>query len=100
MLLMWMAWYDGASRTIPGQQISPHDPIGGLFTWTSDSGWGIEAGYDENGAACRGGPLTTGLHRYVVDPVLSLLGWDDLPHCDETDLDDYAVLGVKVQTVP
>ncbi|MCY1071509.1 hypothetical protein OV090_42595 [Nannocystis sp. RBIL2] len=97
MLLMWMAWHAGGSRTVPGQQISPHDPIGGLFTWTSQSNWDIEAGYGETGATCRGGSPQTGMHRLWIDPVLTLIGWDALPHCDASDLDDYAVLGVKVQ---
>lgn len=97
MLLMWMAWHAGQSRTIPGQMISPHDPIGGLFTWTNDPAWGIEAGYGSTGATCRGGPFTTGLHRYIPDPVLNLAGWSSLPHCTPLSLPNMATLGVKVE---
>lgn len=97
MLRMWMAWHDDAPRTEPGNLISPHDPLGGLFTWTSASGWNIEGGYDEDGASCRGGSTTHGKHREVVNPVLNLTGWSSLPHCNTaTTLAAKAVLGVKV----
>lgn len=98
MLLMWMAWHAGASRTQPGKLISPHDPIGGLFTWTAGPGWGIEGGYSSTGASCRGGTLSQGLHRNFISPVTTLTGWSSLPHCDATNLDSMAVLGVKVPT--
>lgn len=96
MLLMWMAWFGGKTRTIPGQQISPHDPIGGLFTWTGDPDWDIEAGYSFNGASCRGGDPSVGMHRYIIDPVLNLVGWANLPHCTAGNLGSMATLGVKV----
>lgn len=96
MIRMWMAWHDGESRTNPGNLISPHDALNGLFTWTTAAGYTIEGGYDEDGASCRGGSLTLGKHREIYNPVVNLPGWSALPHCDATDLDDYAVLGVKV----
>jgi hypothetical protein len=95
MLLMWMAWHAGASRTTPGMIISPHDPIKGLFTWTNDPTYGIEGGYVYNGAACRGGPLTTGLHRLFDSPVTTLTGWSALPYCSAGNIGSMAVLGVK-----
>lgn len=94
-LLMWMAWHAGASRTQPGMIISPHDPINGLFTWTNDPTFGIEGGYVVSGAACRGGSLTTGLHRLWDNPVMTLTGWGALPHCDAGNIGSMAVLGVK-----
>lgn len=97
MLLMWMAWHDGATRTQPGQMISPHDPIGGLFTWTGDADWDLEGGYMNSGASCRGGSLTEGLHRLIPAPVLNLAGWSALPHCDASDIAAHATLGVKVE---
>lgn len=99
MLLMWMAWHQGASRTQPGKKIWPHDPIGGLFTWTSLSTWDVEAGYGISGASCRGtGPgLATGLHRNYTAPTLTLVGWSALTPCTAGTLDQYAVLGVKVE---
>lgn len=97
MLLMWMAWFNGASRTEPGQIIWPHDPINGLFTWTADPTWGIEAGYDATGATCRGGTLAAGLHRLIPQPVLNLVGWADLPYCDAAHIANFATLGVKVE---
>jgi hypothetical protein len=97
-LLMWMAWHAGASRTEPGALISPHDPIGGLFTWTAEPTWDVEAGYKAGGAACRGGPVANGLHRKYVDPVQTLANWANLPYCDASAIDGgAAVLGVKVQ---
>lgn len=96
MLLMWMAWHAGQSRTEPGMMISPHDPIGGLFTWTGDPTWGIEAGYSAGGASCRGGSIGEGLHRLFAEPVTTLTGWINLPHCDAGNLGSMAVLGVKV----
>lgn len=99
MLLMWMAWFDGATRTIPGQKISPHDPLHGLFTWTNSQFWDIEAGYGSAGASCRGGSLAYGLHRLIPEPVLNLAGWSNLVHCDAGDIASKAVLGVKVEVV-
>lgn len=96
-LKMWMAWHDGAPRTVPGKIISPHDPINGLFTWTNASGWGIEAGYDADGASCRGGSTLWGLHRHIYHPLQNLTGWLDLPYCTAATLDEHAVLGVKVE---
>lgn len=99
-LLMWMAWFDGAPRTEPGMKISPHDPIKGLFTWTADPAWDVEAGYGAGGAVCRGGDLVTGLHRLIDDPMSNLPGWDQLPYCDAAHLANLAPLGVKVELPP
>ncbi|MCY1061134.1 ADYC domain-containing protein [Nannocystis sp. SCPEA4] len=96
MLRMWMAWHGGQSRTIPGRMISPRDELGGLFDWTSDPDWSIEAGYGASGARCRGSSPTIGMHRQWIDPVISLPGWATLPHCTDSTLHNYAVLGVKV----
>lgn len=96
MLLMWMAWFDGQTRTIPGQTIAPHDPIKGLFTWTNSQLWDIEGGYGSTGATCRGGSLEYGMHRLIPEPVLNLAGWANLPHCDANNIASKAVLGVKV----
>ena len=98
MLLMWMAWYAGSSRTQVGNKIWPHDPIGGLFTWTADPTWDVEAGYSATGATCRGtGPgFAQGLHRNFVNPVVTLPGWSALPPCTATTLPSLATLGVKV----
>lgn len=99
MPLMWMAWHAGASRTQPGQAIWPHDPIGGLFTWTADPDWGVEAGYSSTGATCRGtGPgYGAGLHRNFTQPAFTLSGWSALQPCTEATLGQWAVLGVKVE---
>jgi hypothetical protein len=97
MLRMWMAWHGGEPRTEPGNLISPHDPIGGLFTWTADPAWQIEGGYTATGASCRGGALATGVHRQYLNPVANLAGWSALPHCDTAaKVATFGVLGVKV----
>ncbi|PCC68599.1 hypothetical protein SAMN02745121_05273 [Nannocystis exedens] len=97
MLRMWTAWHDGKPQTVPGNPISPHDPIGGLFTWTNDPSWRIEGGYTDTGASCRGGSLNVGIHRQYVNPVANLSGWAALPHCDDAvKLATFGVLGVKV----
>jgi hypothetical protein len=97
LLRAWMAWFGGAPRTIPGQLISLKDPLGGLFDWTSDPTWALEAGYGADGARCRGGAPDTGMHRYYIDPVQSLPGWSTLPPCTTADYTSHgAVLGVKV----
>ncbi|MCY0989293.1 ADYC domain-containing protein [Nannocystis sp. ILAH1] len=97
MLRMWMAWHGGEPRTQPGKLISPHDPIGGLFTWTSDPAWQIEGAYTATGASCRGGALATGVHRRYLNPVANLPGWSSLPHCNTAaKVAEFGVLGVKV----
>ncbi|WAS94598.1 hypothetical protein [Nannocystis punicea] len=97
LLRAWMAWFNGGPRTVPGRFISLKDPLGGLFDWTSEPAWVLEAGYGAEGARCRGGAEDTGNHRYYIDPVLSLPGWSTLPPCTTADYTSYgAVLGVKV----
>lgn len=94
-LLMWLAWHDGQSQTIPGRLIQPHDPINGLFTWQPGGPWGVEAGYDANGAACAGDDLTNGIHRNVKDPETNLPGWSALPDCNPYNVGAYAPIAAK-----
>lgn len=89
-LLAWMAWFDGRPQTVPGQWISLEDPINGLFKFTSDPAFELEAGYSDNGARCRGST-----HRYVVDPAANLPDWKNLPECAIKDYQLYSTIGVK-----
>lgn len=91
ILHMWRAWFDGQSYTVSGTPISPNDPIHGYFSWTSDPSWQVEASYNSSGAHCRGGPVATGAHRHVLDPLANIPGWVKLPQCLASDF----VLGVK-----
>ncbi len=97
MLRMWMAWHGGEPRTQPGKLISPHDPIGGLFTWTSDPAWQIEGAYTATGASCRGGALATGVHRRYLNPVANPARLVLPAHCNTAaKVAEFGVLGVKV----
>ena len=78
------------------RQVPRTDVPAGTIVEIYQAGYTIEGGYDEDGASCRGGSLTLGKHREIYNPVVNLAGWSALPHCDATNLDDYAVLGVKV----
>lgn len=88
-LLGWMAWFDGRTRTIPGMWVSFDDPIQGLFKFTADPAYRLEAGYGSTGAVCRG---TT--HRHVVDPMVKLPGWSALPSCSSSEYSQFAPIGV------